>query len=174
MKIAIVDIQAFYIENKLRPKEITIKFKTKRHHFLLDAPYNFTDLSPNDRKTVVTTQKYHGIKYSASRYVDYNKINIILNDHLSDVDVVYVRGNQKYDYLMSKAWELDLKINVVDVAKFDSTCINNCCQLKNPPKIEATSLPDECSHHSSLPARCTNNICEDISHWVYKSLPMMV
>lgn len=166
MKVAIVDIQGFYIQNQMHPKEIAIEISKKTNHYILKAPFSFQTLSQRDRKTTLYTERYHGVKYS-SGYIDYNEVNNILLDNLSDIDIIYIRGQQKTDFLLSKAWELNLKANMVNIEKFDCSTV----RFGSPPKIEATETP-QCLNHTFLPARCAINNCEAISRWIYGLLPL--
>lgn len=169
MKIAVIDFQGFYIQNTFHPKEITIQIGLKTNHYLIKPPYPFHTLSVEDRKTVVFAEKYHGLKYT-SGYTDYDQINGIIKDNLLDINIIYVRGNQKADYLLMKAWDLNLTATIVDIVKFDGDYSSCSRFMAPPPKIEATEKP-YCLNHS-IPAVCTLNNCQAISQWIYDILPI--
>lgn len=166
MRIAVVDIQGFYIQKELHPKEITIQINYSANHYLIKPSLPFQGLSLGDKKTVLYAEKYHGIHYSSGN-VNYSEINNILKKHLANIDIVYLRGNQKVDFLNRKCEELNLICDVLDISKFDSDC-----RFENapPPKIEVTKKPI-CLNHR-IPARCTSINCQTISRWIYSLLPL--
>lgn len=168
MKIAVMDIQGFYLKKEYYPKEIAIEISGKINHFLLKPKILFNDLSLSERKTIISTQNYHGLRYM-SGYIEWNKINDILLDNLYDVDTVYIRGNQKHDFLWKKAWELDLKCTFIDISQYDQEHSGTSERYSNPPKIESTGKP-QCLNHT-IPARCALNNCHEISRWINSILP---
>jgi hypothetical protein len=164
MKLAVVDIQGFYIQSKFYPKEMSIQISKKSNHYIFKEPYPFEMLDGNDKKTICYTEKIHGIKY-VSGYIASDEINNILIEHLSDVDTVYTRGINKKKILIDKTRELDLFVNIVDICKFD-----NSTTVRQPSKIEPTRTP-MCLNHDHLPARCTQNVTNEIYEWLRTTLP---
>lgn len=103
MKFVVIDIQGFNLlsaqnEWKFYPKEITITNGFQANHYLLKPPLEFKKLSARNKKQVRYEEKHiHGLRYSSGNIQDIHDILIKL---LSEYDVVYVKGQQKHEYLM--------------------------------------------------------------------------
>lgn len=159
MRIAFVDIQGFHVQGEFYPKELSIEIGFKQQHFLFEAPIPYQSLSAGDKKTVRYLENYvHGLRYS-SGYIEYGKIDEILKTCLLHAaDYVYLRGQQKVDFLKKKCQELEIfSVHFVDVVKFDGTL----CATEN-----FTSTSNPCSNHLTPGTfNCTQKNVTYLRHW---------
>lgn len=157
MKIAAVDLQGFLIDGRFYPKELSIKINEQSLHLLIKPPIEYHFLSEADRKQVrYLEQSFHGLQYS-SGYVEYHLVQEILKKCLYDVDIIYIKGYQKEQFLQS----------IVDI---DPTKIINIEKLENSvslPKFEK-GVPF-CLYHikSSKYYKCSLRNCEKLSYWLH-------
>ncbi|KAL1487462.1 hypothetical protein ABEB36_015867 [Hypothenemus hampei] len=101
MKFAIVDIQGYVINNEFTVKELAIYDGKDLKSYLFKPTVQYSDLYTSDRKTAnYLYHNIHGIPYNAG-VVDYSEINDILENDLSSVDTVFVKGQAKADFLAS-------------------------------------------------------------------------
>lgn len=159
-----MDIQGFYISGKFIVKELCILKGVQSNYFLFKSDSDFNILSQNDKTTVRYAEDYHGLKYS-SGYIDYNLFDNILKTHLSNAEIVYIRGQAKYKLLMDKFYELKITPILVNIEKFD-----NSLQWKNCPKIQK-SIP-LCLNHTKVEGVCVLNNCIRIKDWIYDCIPL--
>lgn len=123
MKIAVADIQGFFVEEKFYPKEVSIKINKQILHVVLKSPKDFTSLSKVDQERVrYIEDNFLGIKYS-SGYMPCNQLPSIIKNTLMNVQTVYIKGEEGAKYLRSiinnKVVDLDyLSNNWLDVPNF--------------------------------------------------------
>lgn len=164
MRIASVDIQGFDLE-EFTPKELTIRVGKQINHFLLKPSQSYQSLTSKQRSTVNYVENHiHGLKFS-NGYIDFHNLDAILRDHLSDVDVIYVRGSQKSNFLIQKFtyWSSNVP-NVVNLEDYDGTSWN-------PPKL-TNNVPPSCMNHKlGLNYNCTINNVEIINKWLLSLFP---
>ncbi|XP_050508117.1 pre-mRNA-splicing factor ISY1 homolog [Diabrotica virgifera virgifera] len=122
MRVAFVDIQGFAVDGWFVPKELTIEIGFKRSHYIFLPPKPFNALSNDDKKTAsYVEKKLLGIRYSDGA-VELSKINEILETKLLyAADYIYVRGEQKAEFLSKKCHIFGVFPLIIDVCKFDGT-----------------------------------------------------
>lgn len=158
MKIAVVDIQGYTLPEEFIIKELSIKVGDQHEHFVFKPPYPYNDLSLKEKRIVnVSENKLLGIRYSYGK-IEYGEIDGILQKYLTDVDYVYVRGNQKYKFLRERLSKSTKLVNIENISVWNS-----------PPKCEPTDT--SCLHHMRGSYRCTEIIIENIYNWLVKCLP---
>lgn len=159
MRIAFVDIQGFRVQDQFFPKELGIEIGFKQQQFLFKAPIPYQSLNIGDKKTVRYLENHvHGIRYN-SGYIEYCKLDEILKNHLLHVaDYVYVRGEQKADFLRNKCQEFGIfNVIIVDVVKYDGTPYAT-------PKFTNDLKP--CLHHQTPGIfNCTQKNVEVLRQW---------
>lgn len=161
-KIAIVDIQGFYINEQFHPKEISIILKRRgKQYFLLKPPVSFSSLTIKDQEAVRDREHRLGLKFSDG-YVRYELLNGIISNLLS-VKRIYVHGERIADYLFQKVCEFNRETEIINIAKFKD--------FEQPP-------PKFLQHHTlcfshTLPIaqwlptnRCAENNVEAINQWI--------
>lgn len=100
MKIAVVDIQGYKLAKEFIPKQLSIKVGNGYGHFLFKSPYSYTSFSMKERRIVnLIENKLLHIRYSYGK-IDYEEIDGILLEYLSDINDVYV-GGQPERYVSS-------------------------------------------------------------------------
>ncbi|KAK9882897.1 hypothetical protein WA026_023696 [Henosepilachna vigintioctopunctata] len=142
MKFVTLDIQGFTIADEFVAKELGIYTGTKTAHFIFKPPQE------------------HG-------YVNYEEINSILTKYLTDVNIVYVKGCQKYNFIVGRFNEIGgggggtfpLVLNVE---------LSDC----NPPvpNLER-KIPICMSHTGRGSQKCSLSNCIDLYDWLIKFIP---
>lgn len=171
MKIAVVDIQGFALSDQFIPKEMSIKLGNTQEHFIFKPPYPYHQISMKNRRILkVIENKLLGICYSYGE-IDYEHIDSILYEFLFDVDCVYVRGHQKYDFLEERLSRmLPNYPKLVNIERIDEW------HHHPPPNCKPTDTDNLCSHHmrgegGEASYRCTEIIVENIFRWLVECLP---
>lgn len=167
MTICVVDMQGFYNRNSgFIVKELSILKGNQSNYFLFKANINYDTLDRRDKLTVQREEDYHGLNYDFG-YVNYDLLDDILKTHLSDTDIIYIRGRMKYNFLQNKFQENDIfKPKLVNIEDFDNSFLWKYC-----PKIEE-SIPLCLNHHVRKRGRCVLNNCFRIRNWIYQFIPM--
>ncbi|KAK9870122.1 hypothetical protein WA026_006213 [Henosepilachna vigintioctopunctata] len=87
------------VNNEFIVKELAISNGTQIYHFIFKPKTDFSMLSMKDKRTVEYLENnHHGIKYNDG-FVDYKELDDIIEKISKDIDIVYVSGYQKYDFL---------------------------------------------------------------------------
>lgn len=96
----VVDIQGFKIENnEFIVKELAAYDGVKMCHYIFKPPYPFELLSPDIEKQVTwLTRNHHCIKWDDGFTPLHTFVHIIQN-LTSKADYVYVKGNEKANYI---------------------------------------------------------------------------
>lgn len=162
MRIAVVDIQSFTINNnQYVPKEMAIRMGSTLNYFLFKPPQSYHSLDASSRKTVhYVEQRCHGLRFS-SGYVEYEDLNMVLEKNLN-VDFIYVRGQEKYNFLVNKLSELSIPATVVNIEAYDGDT------SYNTPKFYATT--PACMNHLQKSAICAINNCDVIYQWMLNDI----
>ncbi|CAH1106737.1 unnamed protein product [Psylliodes chrysocephalus] len=162
MKIAFVDIQGFTVEGIFHPKELSIEIGFKQYHFLFTSAIPYNNLDEMDRKTVRYLERnVHGIQYT-SGFVDHGQVNKILESNLLySANYVYVRGNQKAEFLQRKCHELGHYPVIIDVSQYDDT-------NQATPKFERTQ--DHCANHDNGRFNCTQENVGILRCWFLNTI----
>lgn len=130
----IVDIQGFYgHDGQFLPKELAICDNERRvSHFIFEPPHHISSLPAKQRRTVNWLTKNHHCLEWDSGYVPIHRIEYILRIFGRHASTIYVRGEQKAEYL-SKLLDRpiqDINKDDVKLSKSVPTCSfhkNNVC-----------------------------------------------
>lgn len=160
MKLAVVDFQGFTINGSFQPKELCVNNGHQIAHFLVKPEVKFSSLSMQDQKVVRWLENnFHGIKYNLGCGVELSDVGDILRRLLSDVDIVYVKGSQKKEYLLG----IGLSVIVIDL---------NQLEHYNPPPPNLTMQRPLCMYHDGNVSRmCSMANCRDIFNWLWNAIP---
>lgn len=160
MRIAFVDIQGFIVNGLFCPKELTIEIGFKQSHFIFTPPQPFSKLTGNEKKTVKYVEKYiHGIRYSSGD-VDYSKLYEILETKLIyAADYIYVRGQQKAEFLQQNCQICSVFPTIIDVCKFDGTPCATGNFIRDPNPCHVTGL-----------FSCTQKNVEKLRSWFLNTI----
>lgn len=151
MKLAVVDTQGYVIDGAFVPKELSILIGSKTLHLIFKPLIPFHELSHKDKRTTRYLETHHhGLKYDGG-FVEYE--NGLIKNVFRDVDVVYVSGHQKYDFLST------LHNNVINVENFGWS----------PPKLKKGR--PLCLGHSEGDFMCSARNCEILKNWLINFLP---
>lgn len=158
MALAVVDIQGFNLIDEEKcwrfyPKEITIYDGVRTNYYLLEPPIAYQKLSSLNKRQVRFDEKLHGLRYSNGD-VAYNKISRILSSILQSSQQIYVKGYQKYQYL------LNLNLKNVEIINLETW------KELNLPKLSKSS--PSCFNHLKYVGRCycSNTNCLSIYNWL--------
>lgn len=163
MKFVTVDMQGFNIP-EFFPKELVIYDGRRTSHFIVRSPVPLLSIEdPAIIRQIKYCQRYvHGLHFEAAGDVDYEDVGSILRSHLQNVDVVYVKGSAKKNYLLKVFNGLDIDIL-------------NLEQTPGCPKFEK-QMP-ACPHHAIVSedgtTRCAVNNCQLLYTWLLSLLPML-
>lgn len=157
--VVIVDIQGFNLKNEdsfwgFYPKEITIYDGHKLNYYLLKPPTPYQNLSPINKQQVRCIERLHGLIYSNGN-VEYYEISKTLKSILQNLDLIYVKGSQKYQYLI----DLNLKnVKIINLETWEENV---------PPKIPSSISPS-CFNHSKYIRRwsCSTSNCIFLYKWL--------
>lgn len=135
----IVDMQGFTANNgDFVPKEIAILARNgeKLQHFILEAPYDWNNLSrTRQREAQWLLNNYHGL-YWDSGSSSYTQTLENITSQLSKAIKIYVKGERKKKYLQNK---LKLSVDVIDLVQYPSlknaNTINFSCFSHSRPFI---------------------------------------
>lgn len=160
MKFVVIDMQGFCIPDFF-PKELAIYDGKRIAHFLIKSPKPlFAILDP----TIIAQIKYvqgnvHGLFYGSGD-VAYEDLPAILKNHLQNVDAVYVKGGDKWRFLL----------NVLDGLPIE---VINTEHSIGCPKFDMQ--PAACLNHTIInqnrKTRCAINHCKALYSWIISLLP---
>ena len=156
----IVDIQDFTANNgDFIPKEISILSRNgeKLEHFLLEPPYDWSQLNKSRRKeSQWLLNNYHGLFWD-SGFCPYSQTLENIQEKLSIASKIFVKGSRKKKYLHNK---LNLSAEVIDLVQFPSLKIGNTINFS-------------CFSHSS-PSICALRNVFVIKNWLDIITPKFV
>lgn len=159
MKFIVVDIQGFRIPHFI-PKEVTFLSVKHHGHFTFKPPTPFHELDSSTKTQVRwLEQNHHGIKYSEG-LVQYEDVHSIFKKLTvdQDVDVIYVQGKEKKDFIYDILRYEDHKINIIDLS--DNSDVPNVKKIKS-----------SCLHHFKPYHVCSFNNCKILYDWIMNLLP---
>lgn len=162
MKFVIVDMQGFCIPDFF-PKELAIFDGKRLAHFLIRSPKPlFTIQDPSIIAQIKFVQgSVHGLYYGSGD-VAYEDLPAILKNHLQNVDVVYVKGSEKWKFLQD-IFNESMPLEVV-----------NTEHTVGCPKFE--KQPATCLNHSLISqnrkTKCAINNCQTLYSWIISLLPL--
>lgn len=165
MQLVVVDIQGFSLP-EFYPKEISFVNGQQNSHYLIKSPVPYSALSPDIKRQVKYLEcNHHGLKYS-SGYVNDEDLNEILRNHLCAVNIVYVKGHQKQEFLEKRLHDLEETStpSVVNVEHLNVT-------MEQPPNF-CKDLP-LCLYHfnNSKKYMCSLRNSFKLYNWLYSNLP---
>lgn len=169
MKLIVVDIQGFNLP-EFYPKEISFINGQQQTHYLLQPPFPYAELSFDIRKQVKYLENHHhGLKYS-SGYVSYDVLDDILNDYIlnGEVDMVYVKGHQKQEFLEKKLLELSAENSSAVPSVINVEHINTC--IDEPPKF-VKDIPYCLNHYPNCKYMCSLRNSLKLYNWLHSNLP---
>ena len=166
MKLIVVDIQGFNLP-EFYPKEISFVNGHQNAHYLLKPPIPYCTLSHDIKRQVKYLENFHhGLKYS-SGYVSYGDLDDILLNHIlnESIDMVYVKGHQKQEFLDRKLRELVDENSAPKVINVEH--ING----DQPPPNFLKDLPYCLNHFTNAKYMCSLRNSIRLYDWLYLNLP---
>ncbi|KAL1509916.1 hypothetical protein ABEB36_004580 [Hypothenemus hampei] len=156
MKFAIVDVQGYIINNKFTVKELAIYDGKDVKSFLFKPTVNYHDLNTTDRKTAnYLYHNIHGIPYETGD-ADYSEIQEILGNNLSSIDVVFVKGQAKADFLTENF------VGWVDIVNLENDTTGEVPHLG--------STKESCDNHKLKYCNCSIKNVYVLFDYVYNKL----
>lgn len=140
MKTMVVDMQGFCIP-KFHVKELSFYDGEKTAHYIFKPPKPYSQLEEDVKKQIgYVSYNCHGLKYS-SGFIDYEEIKKILHYHLAGINVVYVKGKVKEEFML-------------EMLEDTSNCrIVNLENVRGCPKFEQNQ--PLCYYHSFSNRKCS-------------------
>lgn len=102
-KFIVIDFQWYCYETyTLIPKELaTCDSDCRRSHFIFKPVLSFASLKDEDKRVARYAYNYHhGLRWEEG-YISVSEFDRIIKRLCSDVDVVYVKGREKLEFLKS-------------------------------------------------------------------------
>lgn len=158
MKFVVVDIQGFVICSKFVPKEMCIYTGSQQVTFLFQPPVPYNSLSDEEKKTARYLETcYHGLRYSDG-FVMCGEIQKIFDTYFNDVDVVYVKGKVKADFIRDS------------LTLYRAPLIVNLENVENVSKLELDT--PMCMNHKYLnKCMCALRNCYILYNFIVNLLP---
>lgn len=167
MKLVVVDIQGFNLP-EFYPKEISfVHGQQQTAHYLLKPSVPYSTLSSDLKKQIQYLEhNHHGLKYS-SGYISDDDLNEILRNHLLNdvVDVVYVKGHQKKEFL-------EKRLSYLQEASTPSVVNVEYCTLEQVPNFYK-DIPLCLNHFNNHSKKymCSLRNSLKLYDWLYSKLP---
>ncbi|CAH1972754.1 unnamed protein product [Acanthoscelides obtectus] len=112
----------------------------------------YSSLTSKDKATIRYTERYHGLRYEKG-YVDYSLLDEILRSHLADVNMVYVKGQCKRQFLIDRLNDMQItKPNIINVEDCDSRLTTTTTKCEKNEKC----IP-LCLNHDGVYGICAQN-----------------
>lgn len=175
-RIAFVDLQGFIsIDTRFILKEICFSINdrqhnnsdnntfnpTLNHHHIFLPPHAWNQLSESCRKSALwLTRNHHGLHWSQGE-IDYNEISECVKPLLEQNLLIYVKGEQKIDWLK-------------DICNNHNINCRNIEELGCDIRLGTIDDDDDdyndrvfyhCNKHSRAFNRCALQNCEIIKYW---------
>lgn len=162
MKVVVADFQGFHLSDGFHVKEMAINNGHQISHFILKPPREYRLLSLKEKKTVNYLEKeHHGLRFSGG-YIHYNEIYSIIKDAFTGVDLIYVRGHQKQEFLEEMFRNIGMEI-VPQVENMEN-------HLWSPLRFQK-KRPMCMNHEGNGPVMCSITNCKDLFDWFSNLLP---
>lgn len=131
------------------------------HHYIFAAPFPLRQLSENCQKSVIwLTRNHHGLQWSQGQ-TPYNKINECIQPLLEEHLVIYVKGDQKVNWLKELCTNISIDCrNIEEIG---------CCSRLLPPQ-DYGHIFYNCNQHnkrSTTNHRCALQNTKIIEHWYH-------
>ena len=146
MKFVVIDVQGFPIP-EFEVKELSIYDGKEMKTYTFKPKICYHHLPIHHKKTInYIFHNVHGIPYN-SGYLPYKAMYNIIQEELEGVDMVFVKGSIKKEFLLCTYNEMNL----------DPPCIVNLEFTSGPvPKLEQ-SYSNNCNYHRLEICSCTVN-----------------
>lgn len=159
MKIAVLDIQGFSIPD-FHAKELAIYDGKNMKSYVFKPIIPFKSLQEDyQRQIKYLVGNHHGIYYNYGES-NYSEIHNIVCTDLWDVDMVYLKGHVKEDFI--KKIFLEAKLNPPYIINLEYTC-------GNVPKFEKSS--NNCAYHSLTICSCSIKNAYVLYNYIDSLLP---
>lgn len=145
LRRAVVDIQGFHINGDFEVKEFTLLdlYNDYILHLHLKSSTSFKNLNGKDRGTVrFLEDNHHKLKYNQG-WMDQSVGLTLIDSMISSYDEIYVKGNQKNEFLKKRASSFTTIIDLAQEGRDD--------------EIILRSTRDPCWFHIGSPAICSQN-----------------
>lgn len=161
MKFVVVDVQGFNVP-EFQAKELAIYDGNQMKNYLFKPLKPFHDLPTDCKKQVLFLYgNRHGLYYNNGK-TDYSELYTIIYNDLRDVDLIYVKGHVKKDFLVQIYLEMKYKAPHIVNLEFarDSA---------NVPKLVMTTT--DCPYHSLDVCSCSVKNAYTLYEYIYNFLP---
>lgn len=156
MKFIVLDMQGYIINKRFTAKELAIYDGKHLKSFLFKSPIKYSSLYSADRKTAAYLyNNVHGIPFDSGD-VEYEQIEDILQQNLKDIDLVFVKGQAKLEFL---------KQYLADFIRIFNLENDNTGQV---PKLGPSE--DNCDNHTFKSCNCSSRNVEVLFEYIYNKL----
>lgn len=143
-KAVVIDIQGFYINKKFIPKELSLTNDGYTFYtYVFKPPCLFRELSPSERRQVRWLQENHHCLDFNSGNIDLENFEHVLQPFLMYANVIFVKGNNKFDVLKKifpNVVNLEYEPHCLKFSICNHTCNNHnvrysFCALENVKEL---------------------------------------
>lgn len=141
MNGVIIDVQGFVVEkSQFLPKELAVYDGQKLAHYVFQPPYNLEFLPIEfQRQAKWLMENFHGLDWNCG-FVPSHQCNNILIQVSKDVNVVYVKGREKANFLRKIISQQDV-VELSETPSLPSTSQPKCfVHSKNKNKVYKCAL----------------------------------
>ncbi len=165
MKFVVVDLQGFCTP-EFYAKELAIYDGKNMQSYMFKPAIPFHELKQDYKRQVkYLCGNHHGIYYNNGE-LDYQEIYSIVYENLRDVDVIYVKGHSKHEFLAKLLSEIETKrLPPPHIVNLEFTSAAN-----NVPKLDKKQ-PIHCTFHSLNLCICSVNYAFTLYDYIVSLLP---
>lgn len=132
LRVVVIDLQGVLLNHGFMVKELAIGDAERVNHYIFKPHVPYNRLDAGERRQVHWLEdNHHGLHYNNGS-INSNEILNILNQFTRGVDLIYVKGHQKIEFLQKY---LSIRINnlenYVNVPVFNKTNTNCCMYHRN-------------------------------------------
>lgn len=161
MKFVVIDIQGFCIP-EFYAKELVFYDGNDMKSYLFKPTKPFYELSEDCQKQALFLYgNRHGLYYNYGE-TDYSDLCSILWNNLRNVDVVYVKGHIKKEFLIKTFSDMNHKLPYVINLEFTK-------DSANVPKLNMSYT--DCPYHSLEYCTCSVKNANILYDYIYNCLP---
>jgi len=160
MKFVVVDVQGYIFKSGFCAKEIAVYDGKEVLSWVFKPKISYHDLTEQEMKQVkYCSEKFHGIHYNFGD-TDADDISFIISSYLSDVDIIYVKGDCKVKFL-TKVFS-HLKYNLPSIVNLKNY---------NGVNFRLEKSITDCPYHNLDICMCSVKNVKDIYKHVFDCLP---
>lgn len=156
MKFIVIDVQGFFANDNFQPKELAIFDGKQMVNYFLKSERPFHCLSEDEKQQVRYLEyNHHCLQYNGGN-VEMSELDNIFTQIIQDVDVIYVKGLVKKNFLFKR---------------INCEMMPLILNLENISPNLLKSKPDCMNHNFNKKCMCAVSNCIQIHNYILSCLP---